>query len=226
VKKFAGFLAVFLLLICFSTANATLLGLEPYLGYPDIQFDTTGQIHYTSSTGQFILTAQDRTITLEPNTPAYSLTDNNTGNYVTTLTITFLTDGSGNIDDCEAWMVEELAGEVSFGDYNFANEVLLQGPVTQFGWGTGSDLGDFDFVVDPVSGALVDAGIWNALVPTYIIAHAEVLSGWTGNWNCDFTLDKVKGDKAPAVPEPATMLLLGAGLIGLAGIGRKKLFNR
>nr|WP_321467513.1 PEP-CTERM sorting domain-containing protein [uncultured Desulfobulbus sp.] len=58
-------------------------------------------------------------------------------------------------------------------------------------------------------------------------AGAEQYLGanWNGYWNDEANLDNIAGflvEKTSPVPEPATMLLFGTGLIGLSSFSRKK----
>jgi len=201
-------------------ASAKLLGIGS-LGYPDIVFNNTGKISYTASTHSFVLDADDWKIAYADGTVDY-LTG--TG-YMTDFKIYLTVDNNGNLVGTGTMVEKVVEGSVTVsGNTYSAGTILLSGTVVAFGWGEGDNLGDFDFLIskDSLSGALVDDGIWPTTVPTGIVAYAEDIGGWAGSWNSDFTLYKVKGDKAP-VPEPATLLLLGSGLIGIAGIGRKRL---
>jgi hypothetical protein len=102
---------------------------------------------------------------------------------------------------------------------------LLSGDASQFG-DSGSSPGVFEFVFDITGGSLV---------PDFFGAQAGVILGadgnstFTGSFAVDFSnlsggvagTGTGNSDTAP-IPEPGTMLLLGAGMAGLAGYGRRQ----
>jgi hypothetical protein len=72
------------------------------------------------------------------------------------------------------------------------------------------------YAMDPLVGEINDLDF---IVRNYALPGGTVTSNPTG------LIFKAEVEYAP-VPEPATMLLLGSGLIGLAGLGRKKFFKK
>lgn len=100
---------------------------------------------------------------------------------------------------------------------------LLTGEVTQFGATTP---GLFEFVFDVTGGLLADLFFQQG--EAGVVLGAQSNSTFTGSFDVDFS-NLVGGqagtgtgnsDTAP-VPEPGTLLLIGAGVAGLVGFGRR-----
>lgn len=210
MKKLGILSALTIVLISFSTASADLIGVLPLITnqYPDIVFNNTGAIDYDSLTDQFSLTADGLKIAYSP-TEFYYLSGPGVH---TAMSLDLNVDENGDMTGI-GMMVEIVAdGDVTIRNQVYGTgTVLLTGSVYDFGWGeAGAVLGDFDFLINNATGALISDGLWPDNVDIGIIAFAETLNGWAGSWNTDFHLDKVKGDKAP-IPEPTTVILLSLG---------------
>lgn len=228
MKRLLLFSLLFILL-GFSYANATLIGIQAG-PRPDILVNTGATITYNKTTGLFTYSAKDRTITYHDNSEDYL-----TGpGFMTSFILQIYVDSSGKLIGGVSGpdMIEKVvSGSVTIKGKTYSvGETLLAGEVKAFGW---ANLGfpKFDFLIDKntLTGVLTTQSAppdlpWSTAYDTGIIATGE--SGQIIDWTKDFTLTEMKGDKFPLVPEPGTLILLGSGLLGLAGYGKIHLSRR
>jgi len=232
-KVLLAFILLTTILMVGQNAEATLLGIKPLLGYPDILFDNGGTITWTESLNKFYLRANDIQLIQQLGDDPIPLTVGPIPSigfpgFKTGIELTLYFDDNGKLTEglMRQWVVD---GTVTVDGHSYhVGDTLLQGAVSRYGWGEGDLLGQFDCIIygGDLSGEFITDGIWPDSGSTGIYMFAEILNGWDGTWDEDFNLGKVKGDKSSLVPEPSSMILLGSGLMGLAAAGFKRRKHR
>lgn len=221
MKKFTILLVIGLFLCAVSTANATLLGIRNLAGMvPDVQWDAGGTATYDAINDIFTVVANDQVLYLEKPSLGFSLLGN------VSFSLTAKVDNSGNlVPDTRNYMEERVINPFTFTwknqIYSFAvGDLFLGGPVVAIGWDNTLSYLRFDWLFDPVVGKMVvDYNLWPGTIPTG--AYLDTVNKSWNAWNEDLSVATEKGNKYP-VPEPATMLLLGSGLLGIGVFVRRR----